>query len=195
MVAPNYAQTRSALAKSMGLGNLRQKAKQSASSATARSPQGDGSERHEHGKPEEAVEEVPLRRNRLPEPSARSARGSDRRRLSCRRRADRRIPPQLGVGVAQAFAPLPLPSTGARRALDLRPKTETCPGQAASRKSDRAIFRAGSCLERLFFSPNLPLLPLGFASLAERAWAGRQDRATRPLVRSTGLASAEVALL
>jgi|SRR5580704_15335676 predicted transcriptional regulator len=32
MVAPNYAQTRSALAKSMGLGNLRQKAKQSASS-------------------------------------------------------------------------------------------------------------------------------------------------------------------
>jgi predicted transcriptional regulator len=33
MVAPNYAQTRSELAKSMGLGNLRQKAKQAASSA------------------------------------------------------------------------------------------------------------------------------------------------------------------
>jgi predicted transcriptional regulator len=32
MVAPNYAQTRSELAKSMGLGNLRQKAKQAASS-------------------------------------------------------------------------------------------------------------------------------------------------------------------
>jgi len=33
MVAPNYAQTRSELAKSMGLGNLRQKAKQAASAA------------------------------------------------------------------------------------------------------------------------------------------------------------------
>jgi len=33
MVAPNYAQTRSDLAKSMGLGNLRQKAKLAASSA------------------------------------------------------------------------------------------------------------------------------------------------------------------
>jgi predicted transcriptional regulator len=33
MVAPNYAQTRSDLAKSMGLGNLRQKAKQAAASA------------------------------------------------------------------------------------------------------------------------------------------------------------------
>ena len=32
MVAPNYAQTRSDLAKSMGLGNLRQKAKQAAAS-------------------------------------------------------------------------------------------------------------------------------------------------------------------
>ena len=32
MVAPNYAQTRSQLAKSMGLGNLRQKAKLAASS-------------------------------------------------------------------------------------------------------------------------------------------------------------------
>ena len=32
MVAPNYAQTRSELAKSMGLGNLRQKAKQAAAS-------------------------------------------------------------------------------------------------------------------------------------------------------------------
>ena len=33
MVAPNYAQTRSDLAKSMGLGNLRQKAKQAAAAA------------------------------------------------------------------------------------------------------------------------------------------------------------------
>jgi predicted transcriptional regulator len=41
MVAPNYAQTRSDLAKSMGLGNLRQKAKQAAASApraTRKSP-------------------------------------------------------------------------------------------------------------------------------------------------------------
>jgi predicted transcriptional regulator len=34
MVAPNYAETRSNLAKSMGLGNLRQKAKQAASGAS-----------------------------------------------------------------------------------------------------------------------------------------------------------------
>ena len=41
MVAPNYAQTRSELAKSMGLGNLRQKAKQAAS-ATPRAARKSG---------------------------------------------------------------------------------------------------------------------------------------------------------
>jgi predicted transcriptional regulator len=40
MVAPNYARTRSELAKSMGLGNLRQKAKQAASSGSRNARRG-----------------------------------------------------------------------------------------------------------------------------------------------------------